>query len=363
MQAGLIGAGYIAPFHLRILQRIRNVQILGIVDTRPGVAASMAAQLGIPHHFDDSRRFYEQLRPDIVHVLTPPQTHRTITVDALRRGIHVLTEKPMAFTVEDCEAMEAAAEASGVTLGVNHQILFDARVRTARKLVQGGGIGDVMHVETLYAFDIRRLKQFSVHKDRQTHWVFRLPGQLLEDLVPHPLYLTLAFVRSELRLTHRQVTTTGRIGPGLPDELRLSLTNESTTASLTMSLSIRPDEFTVTVYGTRGTLRLDVQNMLALRARLGRGPRSIARGKMVVASCVRAIGQVAWNAGALALGCWGVPGDVGPLIRAHYASLAAGGPPAVAPTDGKRTVDIIRQVWPLDRRTPRGAGSPTPTDG
>src|SRR5205814_8430759 len=66
--------------------------------------------------FDDSERMLEEVRPDAVVVATPHSLHAAPAIAALRRGIHVLGEKPMATSLEDCQAMVAAAEAGGATL-------------------------------------------------------------------------------------------------------------------------------------------------------------------------------------------------------------------------------------------------------
>ena len=347
MRVGIIGAGAVAKQHLKALRRIAGADVVGLLDIAPGAARTLAARYGGSSPYEESSSFYEEAKPEIVHVLTPPQTHHEVSVDALRRGIHVLTEKPMALTAWECAAMNAAAEERGVTIGVDHNLLFDPRVLSARRLVDRGVIGDVIHVETIFAFDVRRSPRFSAEPGTGKHWAFGLPGGLLEDLLPHPLYLTLAFLGKDAKLTDSRIRTSGRIAENVADELRLSVADGGVSASIAVSLAIQPDLFTVSLYGSRGTLRLDVMSMLLRRHVSRRIPRALARGLLVAETRVLDLLATAWNIASLAAGAARPPGDVTPLIRAHYARLASGREVPVGFTEGVRTVEIIREIWPM----------------
>jgi phthalate 4,5-cis-dihydrodiol dehydrogenase len=80
---------------------------------------------------------------EIVYVATPHQHHAPHAVLAAQHGKHVLVEKPMALTLEDCAAMIAAARGAGVRLIVGHSHSFDAPVLRARSLVASGAFGAV----------------------------------------------------------------------------------------------------------------------------------------------------------------------------------------------------------------------------
>lgn len=346
MRVGVVGAGAVAELHLRALRKVAGAEIAGILDTAPGRAEAMARRHGVRAHFDDPERFYREAKPRVVHVLTPPSTHCLLAVEALDRGIHVLVEKPMAGTVEECRAMKARADANGVTVGVDHNLLFDPRVVSAHRLLDRGAIGEVVHVDTVVGFDVRRLRHFSTDDQERKHWVYSLPGGLLEDLLPHPLYVTLYFLGRDARLTDWRLLTTGRLTPDLGDEIRLWLAGARATASIVLSLSLRPDIFTVSLYGTEATLKVDIQNMLMQRLRLRALPKAVARGLVVLESNVTGLMKTLWNTASLAVGGTVPPGDVRPLIEAHYASLASGREIPVGVEDGARTVGEIRRIWP-----------------
>jgi predicted dehydrogenase len=347
MRVGIIGAGTVAALHIRALRRIAGAEIAGLLDVDAAAARTVGARHDIAASYDDARTFYEEAKPEIVHVLTPPQTHHEISVEALRRGIHVLTEKPMAMTPQECSAMSAAAEEGGVTLGVDHNLLFDRRVLSARRIVGEGGIGEIVHVETIFGFDIRRSPRFSRESGAREHWAHALPGGLLEDLLPHPLYLTLTFLGREAEMTGSHVNSSGRLGRGFSDELRLSMSDGRASASIGLSLSIQPDLFTLSIYGSGGILELDLMSMLVRRHRPRRLPRPLARGLLIGETRLHDLLATAWNVASVAVGAAHPPGDVTPLIRAHYASLAQGDEVPVGYADGVRTVEVIRKIWPI----------------
>jgi predicted dehydrogenase len=336
----------VAELHLRALRKIPGADIVGVLDTAPGKARSIAGRHGIARHFDDPESFYREAKPEIVHVLTPPNTHQAVAVEALDRGVHVLVEKPMACTPEECRAMQARAEASGVTVGVDHNLLFDPRLVAARRILEQGAIGEIVHVETLFGFDVRRSPHFSVEPRERTHWAYGLPGGLLEDLLPHPLYVTLSLLGEKASLTDWRSVASGRLAYDVEDELRIGLSDGAVTAGLVLSLSLKPDSFIVSVYGTRATLKLDIQNMLLQRLGLRPVPKALARGLVVAESSIAGLLKTAWNVASLAAGTATAPGDVRPLLEAHYASLLSGREIPVGFEEGVRVVEIIRRIWP-----------------
>src|SRR3954468_22423020 len=86
---------------------------------------------------------------EIVYVATPHQYHARHAALAAQHGKHLLVEKPMALTLEDCAAMIEAAKGAGVHLIVGHSHSFDAPVLRTRELIASGGYGAVRMVTAL----------------------------------------------------------------------------------------------------------------------------------------------------------------------------------------------------------------------
>jgi predicted dehydrogenase len=342
-RVGIIGAGRVAPFHLEALRRLPGVRVTGILDLDADAARTIAAGHGGLPHFSDTDRFYREAAPQLVHVLTPPSSHAKVALDALGRGVHVLLEKPAVRTVEECDRLDDAARAANVTVGVDENFVFAPRLRQALARIARGDLGDLVHISTFFGFDFARAR--AAGADARP-WFADLPGGLLEDLLPHPLTVTLALAGRNLPLDHWSIRSSGRLDLDGADEVRLTLGDQELTADLAMSLTCRPDDFVVTVYGTRATLRVDLQNMLLDVARFGPGPRAVARAARVLNSGVGMISQTFGNAFGILTRRALPPGTPVHLIRAHYAALAAGhGPPAPL-SRARHVVACSRTIWP-----------------
>jgi predicted dehydrogenase len=115
-----------------------------------------AAKFGWTSVQTDWRELVNSPDVQIVDVCTPGDTHAEIAIAALEAGKHVLCEKPLANTVEEAEAMTAAAE-SAKERGVRSMVAFNYRrvpaIAYARKLVEAGRLGDIRHVRALYLQD------------------------------------------------------------------------------------------------------------------------------------------------------------------------------------------------------------------
>ena len=119
---------------------------------------------------------------DVAHVLTPPALHRATAEPLLRRGIHVLLEKPMAATEADCAALEEAAESGGARLRINHNFVHHPAFARLRRDLARGAIGRLRHVDLAYIVPLRQLAAGQLG-----HWMFRSPVNLLLEQAVHPL--------------------------------------------------------------------------------------------------------------------------------------------------------------------------------
>jgi len=85
---------------------------------------------------------------DIVVIATPPNSHASLALEALRAGKHVVAEKPMCITVAEADELIATADAHGLALTVNQNRRWDPDYRTLRRAVERGLVGDVFNIET-----------------------------------------------------------------------------------------------------------------------------------------------------------------------------------------------------------------------
>ena len=122
------------------------VEVIGVSDVNPDAARDRAEELGCPY-FVDHRELLERTRPDAVAVLAPHPFHAAITVDCLDAGAHVLAEKPIAVEVAEADRMIEAAQRNQRLLAVNLQHRTRSEVRTARRLIAEGHLGELQRVQ------------------------------------------------------------------------------------------------------------------------------------------------------------------------------------------------------------------------
>jgi predicted dehydrogenase len=148
LNVAIVGAGNIARAHLVSLQGSERGKVIGLYDADPARAEQRATEFGVPRVY----RSWEELLGDspvqVVAVLVPPDLHQRFSVEALRAGKNVVTEKPMASDVAECDAMIAAARQAGRRLFVVQNRIYSPAYEAARELIQSGALGTVFLAQT-----------------------------------------------------------------------------------------------------------------------------------------------------------------------------------------------------------------------
>lgn len=96
--------------------------------------------------FSDSLEMITKADFDIIDIATPSHTHREIALAAMQKGSHVLLEKPMAITLDDCKAIVAGARDHGVYLAVGHELRLSSQWGRIKDIISDGVIGDPQYV-------------------------------------------------------------------------------------------------------------------------------------------------------------------------------------------------------------------------
>src|SRR5207253_1950915 len=124
---------------------VQGVQLAGCVDTDPARLEAFTQRYPCPG-YASTEELLSRGEVDAVVVALPHWLHRDVTIACLQAGKHVLLEKPMALNVAECDAMVAAAEATGKTLMVAHSQQFFPVNRTVRSMIAAGEIGRIVFV-------------------------------------------------------------------------------------------------------------------------------------------------------------------------------------------------------------------------
>jgi predicted dehydrogenase len=140
MHIGFIGAGGITDTHMRAARSVPGVEIAAVFGANREKTGKLADEHGAAA-YDDFDRFLAHRPMDIVAIGSPSGRHGEQGIAAARQGLHVLVEKPLEVTTARADALIAAADAAGVTLGVFFQDRLRPAVRDMKRTIDSGGLG------------------------------------------------------------------------------------------------------------------------------------------------------------------------------------------------------------------------------
>ena len=178
IRVALVGCGNIGvKGHIPAYQRIPNARITAVCDVEPALAHSAAGLTGA-RAYDNVDDLFATEQFDAVDICTPPWTHAELAIRAAQDGKHVLCEKPIAPSLDDADAMIAAARDGGINLMVGQTRRFDHRYRTIKDQITGGQIGRPVYVR-------RAERQFLPFPAGTWYWDTSVGGGVILDIGVH----------------------------------------------------------------------------------------------------------------------------------------------------------------------------------
>lgn len=189
LRTAVIGLGSMGRNHARHYNDMENVELVAVSDPDPA-ALSWFSQRYRAACYADYTRMLAQERLDIVSVTVPTILHRDVALAAIGCGVHVIVEKPIAFSAAQGREMIAAAEQAGVKLTVGHVERFNPVVTRMKAEIQQGTLGAV----------------FRLHARRQSPYPYRIRDVgVVIDLAPHDLDVMRYLMDSEIISVHAEV--------------------------------------------------------------------------------------------------------------------------------------------------------------
>ena len=180
------------------------------------------------------------LKPDVVHIVTPPETHTALARRAIEAGCHVYLEKPFTPTAAEAETILDAAAARDLQVCAGHQYLFERPF--LRSLEACESIGDVVHVESYFAFKTARRTI--------------TPVDQAKDILPHAVYPLVEQLRRASGRADEAIELKG-VDVHASGDIYGLLRLGRVTGVLTVTLRGRPVEQFQHLVGTNGWIRAD----------------------------------------------------------------------------------------------------------
>ena len=180
---GFVGCGAISGIYFdNITDIFKELEIAGVCDLVPERAQKAAAQYNIPKVYGDMHELFADEGIDIVLNLTRPYEHFDVTMEAIKAGKHVYSEKPLGASLDEGILLVQAAKEKGVLVGGAPDTFLGAGIQTCRKLIDDGYIGDIVGAS---AFMVCRGHE-SWHPDPEFY--YKYGGGPMLDMGPY--YIT-----------------------------------------------------------------------------------------------------------------------------------------------------------------------------
>lgn len=332
LRVAIVGCGKIADDHAAQIERIPGCEIVGVCDAEPLMARQLYERFRVNRYFGDIRELLDEARPDVVHVCTPPQSHLEIARLCMEAGCHVYVEKPFSLSEEDARKLIGFADARGLKITAGHDDQFRHVARRMRTLVQTGFLGGgPVHMESYYCYDMGGSAYARVLLADKQHWVRRLPGKLLHNIISHGIARIAEFLTSE----SPEVIAYGFTSPVLKrmgeseivDELRVIICDEQrATAYFTFSSQMRPALHQFRIYGEKNGLILDQDQETLIKLR-GRRYVSYAEKFIPPVSFAKQyLGNLATNMRSFLARDFHMKAGMKYLIESFYRSIVEGTP-------------------------------------
>ncbi len=349
LRAALIGCGQIAGMHAGALIRA-GIPVAATCDRDAQKAQGIAALAPGARPHTDLDTMLAAERPDVVHILTPPSTHAALAQAAARAGAHVLVEKPVALSVAEADAMIDTAARAGVVLASTHNYLCKPSIVKARRLVDTGAIGDVVHVDAYYGLS----EEAGSYGGGGGHWAHSLPGGAFTNFLPHLIYLVRHFLASDPQVTGVTVAPAG----AAPTELTVLAAGGAANATMTVSMRTRPYAKYVRIFGTEGIVHADLVGEVTTVNRRIRAPRLLTKAVFNLETVPQLVGGTVANSARVLTGSMRNMPDLHAFVRELYAGLEAGRDVPADGADGRAVVAVMEQIW---ERMPAPASAPART--
>ena len=257
LRIGIVGAGLITTVkHLPSIKKLQHkCSLVALCDINKEVLIKLKNEYSINNIYTDVNQMLSNENIDIVHINTPPSTHKEIAQLCLEKKVNVLMEKPMATNYQDCLDLIEVASNNGVKIMVGHSELFYPPILRMKKTIADGLLGEVR------GMNIFRSTPKSYMTSVKNHWANKLPGGVIGETGPHLVYLSLEFIGQPIEVYSlgRKIITDYSWTPY--DDYRIILQGDKVTSSISSIYTSDHWGAQLIVWGDDGLIICDFQTM------------------------------------------------------------------------------------------------------
>ncbi len=183
INVAVIGTGYIGPVHIEALRRISGIAVKGVTDTNLELARRTAEKYNIEKVYGDYGEILADPSIHVIHTCAPNSLHFLMNKAAIEKGKHILSEKPLAMTLDQARELTELAEKKGVVTGINfcyryYPVVLEMALRVRRgeagniRMATGTWFQDWLSRDTDYTWRLTRAEsgESNISADLGSHW-------------------------------------------------------------------------------------------------------------------------------------------------------------------------------------------------
>lgn len=351
LKVAIVGCGKIADSHAAQIGRIPGCEIIWVCDREPLMARQLYERFPIKQHGSDLAGLLREAKPDVVHITTPPTSHYDLAALCLNAGCHVYVEKPFTLDEDDARKLLTLANTRQLKITAGHDDQFSHAARRMRSLVQQGYLGEgPVHMDSTYCYELGRSGYAGAVLGDKNHWVRRLPGKLLHNIISHGIAKIAEFLSTdspEVRVYGFRSPLLREMGETeIVDELRVIIAEEQrTTAYFTFSSQMRPGLHEFRVYGTKNGLVLDQNAETLVRLRGKRYTSYADKFIPPVTYAKEHLANLASNVRAFLANDFHMKSGMKFLIESFYRSITDGAPDPIPHREILLTAKIMDMIF------------------
>ncbi len=146
LRTAVIGVGAMGRNHARVYADMPESTLVGVADKNLEIASQIGRKYNCKS-YEDYRLMLDELKPDVVTLAVPTVDHLNTAIEIIDRGIHLLIEKPIAYSMAEGETIIAAAKQAGVKLMIGHIERFNPAVLALKEHLANGELGRVFQID------------------------------------------------------------------------------------------------------------------------------------------------------------------------------------------------------------------------
>lgn len=337
IRVAVIGAGFISSArHVPAYKSLADkVELVSISDLNRDTANKVAKEAGIGRVYSDAIEMIERERPDVVDICTPPATHAKLAMAAMKQGCNLLIEKPMATTLEECDRIVGMSHRLGVNVCVAHTGLFYDPFIEARAEVESGRLGEFRGMRIAF------LTPTDYMTSKRDHWCHKLPGGAVGETGPHPVYMSLAFLRQVDKVTVDAVKLLKEYPWSRHEDYRISLIGQQGVSSISINYATNQWLIAVEIACTDGVIIADLHGRsvtIMRRPRL----KVAAIGLSLLSQTTQLVQHAMMTTAKQLVGY--KPSTHDRLIREYIENLRNGRPSPVSAEEGREAVKVMAMI-------------------